>query len=127
MFFIWRALSWFSIAQTTPLSPKWIGFYSFLNVALSNLKKNMLSYVSKNRSYNLEWKVVTKSSQIFMKSIFNFLPKANVKIRVPNEPEPSETIIGLNLIYPEYDFNSQFWNFLILPFPVIWILLRNYL
>ena len=35
-----------------------------------------------------------------MKSIFNFLPKAKIKICIPNEPEPSSvTIIGLNLIY----------------------------
>lgn len=52
-----------------------------------------------------------------MKFIFNFLLKAKVKIWVPNEPEPSSvTIIGLNLIYSEYDFNSQFWNSLIQPF-----------
>lgn len=55
-----------------------------------------------------------------MKSIFNFLPKAKVRMCVLNEPEPSsETVIGLNLIYPEYDFNSQFWNFLILSFYVM--------
>lgn len=52
-----------------------------------------------------------------MKSIFNFLPKAEVKICIPNEPEPSSiTIIGLNLIYFEYDFNSKFWNSLISAF-----------
>ena len=60
-----------------------------------------------------------------MKSIFNFLPKAKVKICIPNEPEPSSvTIIGLNLIYSEYDFNSQFWISLISAFLVIWIFLK---
>lgn len=63
-----------------------------------------------------------------MESIFNVLPKAKVKICIPNEPEPSSvTIIGLNLIYSEYDFNSQFWNSLISSFLLSSSYFKNYL
>lgn len=63
-----------------------------------------------------------------MKPIFNFLPKAKVNICIPNEPEPSSvTIIGLNLIYSKYNFNSQCWNSLISACLIIWVFFLKYL